>query len=141
MDKFDFLLGDWDLEYRVPKSSLHSAASGSGRGTIKRALNDKFVIFDYVSSVEGGEQGEAHGIFVRDEKANIYRYWWFESSGAFMQASCNFVSEQILAMNWHDSLLVQTFRQTGENEVVLRMEQPGPDGQYELLMEVILTRR
>jgi len=98
MNKFDFLLGDWILEYKVPKSAFHESATGSGSGTFKRALSDKYVIFDYFSSV-GGQQGEAHGIFVRDEKANIYRYWWFESSGAFMQASCNFVNEKTLHMN------------------------------------------
>ena len=103
MEKFNFLLGDWDLEYRVPKSSIHEAATGIGSGTMKRALNDKFVIFDYVASLDDPED-KAHGIFVKDEKAGFYRYWWFESSGAFMQASCDFVNDKTLAMNWHNSL-------------------------------------
>jgi uncharacterized protein YutD len=28
MDKFDFLLGDWNLESRVPKSAFSEAATG-----------------------------------------------------------------------------------------------------------------
>ena len=139
MNKFDFLLGDWDLEYRIPKSSFHEAATGNGKGTFKKALNNKYVIFDYVSFVDS-KQGEAHGIFAWDDKANIYRYWWFESSGAFMQASCQFINEKTLAMNWHDCLLVQTFQKTAEDRVVLRMEQPNSKGNNELLLEVIFTR-
>jgi len=53
MEKFDFLIGDWNLEYRVPKSGFSEAATGSGSGTLKRALDDKYVYFDYSSSVNG----------------------------------------------------------------------------------------
>lgn len=35
MARFDFLLGDWRLEYRVPKSALSEAASGTGTGTFQ----------------------------------------------------------------------------------------------------------
>ncbi|MBN2412394.1 DUF1579 family protein [candidate division KSB1 bacterium] len=140
MEKFNFLLGHWDMEYRVPDSSFHEAVTGSGKATFKKALGDKFVVLDYVSFIEG-QQGEAHGIFVRDDKTDIYRYWWFEEYGAFMQASCKFINDKTLAMNWHNSVLVQTFQQTGKDRVVLRMEQPESPGKFELILEVIFTRK
>ena len=47
MEKFEFLLGDWDMEYRIPKSSVSEADTGTGSGTFKRFLDDKYVTFDY----------------------------------------------------------------------------------------------
>jgi len=140
MEKFNFLLGDWNLEYRVPKSAFSETASGSGTGTFKSALDDKYVYFDY-SSLISGQKGEAHAIFAWDEKAKVYRYWWFENSGNFLTATCNFVSEDILFLNWHDSLLKQTFKKISQNKVVLRMEHPNSEGEYELILEVIFTRK
>jgi hypothetical protein len=33
MERFEFLLGGWNLEYRVPKSSSGEADTGNGTGT------------------------------------------------------------------------------------------------------------
>jgi hypothetical protein len=140
MEKFDFLLGDWDLEYRIPKSAVSEAATGTGAGTFKRALDDKYVVFDYSCSLTTGD-AEAHAIFVWDEKAKLYRFWWFEGSGNFSQATCNFLDDEALFMNWHDSLFVQSFRAVEPNHVILRMEYPTPEGKYEVVMEVIFTRK
>ena len=140
MEKFDFLLGDWDLEYRVPKSTLCQAATGTGAGTFKRFLDDKYVVFDYSCSLTTG-QGQAHAIFAWDEKAKLYRFWWFESSGNFSQATCNFLEDRALFMNWHDSLFVQSFRAVDPNKIILRMEHPTAVGKHELVMEVIFTRK
>ncbi len=140
MEKFDFLLGNWNLESRIPKSAFSEAGTGTGTGTFKRALDDKYVYFDYSASLTE-EQGEAHAIFAWDEKTKVYRFWWFESSGNFMEATCNFVNDETLFLNWHDSLLIQTFRKTGPNEVILRMEHPDSEGKYELVLEVIFTRK
>ena len=78
MEKFDFLLGNWNLEYKIPKSEFSEAATGTGTGTFKRALDDKYVYFDYSSSLTSGEkagkEGGAHGIFAWDKKGNIYKY-------------------------------------------------------------------
>jgi hypothetical protein len=137
MSKFEFLLGDWNLEYRIPKSIFSEARSDSGIGSFKRALNDKYVILDY--STKSG--GEAKGIFAWDDKAKVYRYWWFENSGAFLSATCNFINNDTLAMNWHDSLLVQTFTKETSNRVILRMQNPDPQGGYQLVLEVIFTRQ
>lgn len=140
MEKFDFLLGDWNLEYRVPKSKLSEAATGSGTGTFKRALDNKYVYFDYSASV-GGQEAQVHAIFAWDEKTKVYRYWWFESSGNFLTATCNFVNDEILFLNWHDTLLKQTFKKINQNKVVLRMEHPNSEGEHELILEVIFTRK
>ena len=145
MDKFDFLLGNWNLESKVPKSAFSEAATGTGTGTFKRALDDKYVYFDYSGSLtsgnKAGQEGGAHGIFAWDEKANVYRYWWFECSGNFMEATCNFVNNETLFLNWHDTLIIQTFNKVSANKVMLRMEHPVAQGKFELILEVIFTRK
>ena len=140
MEKFDFLLGNWDMEYNIPKSEFSDATSGTGTGTFKRALDDKYVYFDY-SSLTDNKKGQAHAIFAWDEKAKIIRYWWFESSGNFSTATCKFINEEILFLNWHDTLLIQTFKKINSNEMILRMENPDTDGNYQLILEVIFTRK
>jgi uncharacterized protein YutD len=47
MEKFDFLIGDWNMKYNIPKSSFSEKTTGSATGTFKRALDNKYVIFDY----------------------------------------------------------------------------------------------
>lgn len=140
MEKFSFLLGDWDLKYRVPKSSFSEKATGKGTGTFKKALEDKYVFFDYSFSLTIG-QGQAHGIFAWDEKSKVYRYWWFESSGNFLMATCDFIDEGTLFLNWHDTLLIQTFKKNGPDKVILSMETPTPEGKFEPILEVIFTRK
>ena len=140
MEKFEFLLGDWNLEYRVPKSSLSKADTGTGTGTVKRALNDKYVFLDYFCSLTAG-QGQAHGIFAWDDKAKVYRYWWFEDSGMFQQATCNFIDNDTLFLKWLDTAVTQTFTKAGPDKVILKMMQTLDEGKSELLMEVILTRK
>ena len=120
MEKFNFLLGNWDMESNIPKSVFSEATSGTGNGTFKRALENKYVFFDY-SSLINEQKVQAHAIFAWDEKAKIIRFFWFESSGNFLTATCEFVHEDILFMNWHDTLLEQTFRKINPNKVILIM--------------------
>lgn len=140
MDKFDFLLGTWKLEYKVPKSNFSDADSGEGEGEFKRVLNDRYVTFDYHSKLSGGE-GAAHAIFVWDEKNKIYRYWWFEDSGAFMEATCNFIDENTLCLNWHNSLFVHTFSKEENGKIILQMRYPSNKKDYELVLEVVLIKK
>jgi hypothetical protein len=140
MEKFEFLLGDWNLEYRIPKSSMSQADTGTGSGTFRRFLDDKYVTFDYSCSLTTGK-GQAHAIFAWDDKAKLYRFWWFESSGNFDEATCNFIGDNALFMNWHGSLFVQSFRAVDPDKIILRMEHPTSEGEYELVMEVIFTRK
>jgi len=60
---------------------------------------------------------------------------------AISQAMCNFLDDKALFMNWHDSLFVQSFRAVDPNQVILRMEHPASEGEYEVVMEVIFTRK
>ena len=139
MDKFNFLLGSWKLEYKVPESEFSPGDYGEGKGEFKRILNDKYVTFDYVAKLSQGE-GAAHAIFAWDEKSKFYRYWWFEDSGEFMKATCNFLDEDTLALNWHNSLLVQTFSKVNDNEIVLKMKYPLNKDEYKLILEVVFIR-
>lgn len=140
MGRFDFLLGDWRLEYKVPKSAFGEAACGTGTGTFRRALHERYVFFDYSCSLTTGE-AQAHAVFARDEKAGLYRDWWFEDSGNFLTATCNFIGDDVLCLNWHDTLLVQTFTRVAPERVILKMEHPTAEGKYEPILEVIFTRR
>lgn len=139
IDKLGFLLGDWRLDYRVPESSFSGEATGEGSGTFKKALDDAYVFFDYEATLTN-MSAKAHGIFAWEEKSKIYRYWWFESSGNFLTATCNFSDENTLFFNWHDSLLVQTFTKKGPDEVILHMKNAAPGGEFELILEVLMSK-
>jgi hypothetical protein len=141
MEKFDFLLGNWKLKYHVPKSSFSEADTGTGEGTIRKILGGRYVQFDYRASLNKAGTGSARGIFAWDQKARIYRYWWFEDSGNFLTAAANFVDEGTLRLNWHDTLLVQTFKKRGPDQMILRMEQPVSGGTYELILEVQFSKK
>lgn len=67
MDKFEFLLGTWNMEYRVPKSSFSKEDNGIGTGEFKKALNDKYVMFDYSAELSS-DRSSAHAIFGWEEK-------------------------------------------------------------------------
>jgi len=58
-----------------------------------------------------------------------------------MQATCNFLDENTLCLNWHDSILVQTFSRTENGNVVLEMRYPKNKTDYELVLEVIFTKK
>lgn len=140
IERLDFLLGDWNLEYKVPKSRFSEAATGVGTGTFKRVLNDKYVYFDYTCSLTTGD-GEAHGIFAWDQKTKVYRYWWFEDSGSFSEAAGDFVDDETLFLKWHDASLIQTFKRTDGDKIILKMEDKAASGKYGLVLEVVFTRR
>ncbi|MGD8780175.1 MAG: hypothetical protein PVH88_14570 [Ignavibacteria bacterium] len=140
MDKFNFLLGVWKLDYIIPKSQFSEQDSGVGEGEFKRILNNKYVTFDYSAKLSKMEDG-AHAIFVWDSKSEIYRYWWFEDSGAFMEATCNFINENLLCLNWHNSLLVQTFEKIENGNIILQMKHPTAKKNYETILEVIFSKK
>jgi hypothetical protein len=121
------------MESKIPE--------GSGTGTFKRGLDDKYVFLDYSANGPPGETGAAHGIFAWDQKFNIYRYWWYENSGNFAQAACSFVNEETLLMHWQDTQLIQTFQKTGPDEVELKMSQPNAKAEYEPILEVTFTKK
>ena len=133
MDKFEFLLGTWHMECTLPME-------GSGTGIFKRALDEKYVFLDYSASSPTGDTGAAHGIFAWDSQFKVYRYWWFENSGSFTQATCDFINDETLLMHWDDTLLIQTFQKTDSNQVELEMKKPNAQGEYEPILKVIFTK-
>lgn len=140
MNKFNFLLGDWNMKYIVPKSQFSGEDSGKGKGVFKRIYNNHYISFDYSAKLSSGKTA-AHGIFAWDEKSNFYRYWWFEHSGAFMEATCNFLNDTTLCLNWHNSLLVQTFTLGKNGQVTLQMKNPSLQNEYDIILEVIFTKK
>jgi hypothetical protein len=139
IERLDCFIGDWTLEYKVPKSRFSEAATGTGIGTFRRALKDKYVYFDYSCSLTTGD-GEAHGIFAWDPKAKVYRYWWFEDSGSFSDAAGDFVNNETLFLKWHGTSLIQTFKRIDDDRLILKMEDKATRGKYELILEVLFTR-
>lgn len=109
MARLEFSLGDWNLVYTVPRSRFSEAGTGTGTGTFRRALHDKYVYFDYTCSLTTGDS-KAHGIFAWDPRAKRYRYWWFEDSGSISEASGDFIDDNTLFLKWHDTRLIQTFK-------------------------------
>lgn len=128
------------MEYRIPESEFSPAITGSGSGTFRRILHGKYVFFDYSASFSTGDRAEAHGVLAWDEKWKIHRYWWFENLGNFDAATCRFLDDGLLFMNWHGSFLSQTFAKTGPDSLVLRMFSPDSRGGQKTVMEVPFTR-
>jgi hypothetical protein len=140
ISKLDFLLGEWKLEYRIPKSIFSEEDRGTGVGKFRKILNDKYVSFDYCAELTS-IKSSAHAIFAWDEKSKLYRYWWFESSGNFLTASCNFANDYTLSLSWHDSLLFQTFQIENTDKIILHMKIPVSSDKFEIILEVIFIRR
>lgn len=140
MDKFNFLLSKWKLEYIIPESKFSEKDKGEGEGEFNRILNDRYVTFDYKAQFLKSE-GAAHGIFAWDDKSKIYRYWWFEDSGAYDQATCDFIDENTLCLNWHNSILVQTFRKTEDDKIILEMRYPINNTDYKVVLEVVFSKK
>ena len=57
-----------------------------------------------------------------------------------MKATCDFINENTLCLNWHNSLLVQTFRKTEDGKIILQMKNPSIKNGYELILKVIFTK-
>jgi hypothetical protein len=46
LGKLEFLLGDWNLEYKIPKSLFSDSRTDTGVGSFKKILNEKYVFFN-----------------------------------------------------------------------------------------------
>jgi hypothetical protein len=139
MKRFEFMIGEWDLIYNIPESEMSPAAKGSGHGIMKRILDGRYVSFDYEASINN-IRGKAHGIFAWDEKWEVYRYWWFENSGNYMSAVCDFVDEHRLRMHWDNTMLIQHFVKQSDDKMLLEMGYSGKEGKLEPILEVLMIR-
>jgi hypothetical protein len=127
MESLAFMLGDWDLDYTYstePGGPTRNDLTGSG--TIRSTLGGTFLTFDY--QVRGKEQtdpsGSAHGVFAWDSTAQQYRYFWFESSGAFRQAVAHLRDPGTLFLDWEGDDCTQTFHRVADDMLVLEMTCP-----------------
>ena len=137
--KLDFLVGEWNLEYNIPQSAFSAQDTGTGKGEFRKILNNKYLEFNYSAELTSSRHS-ARAICAWDEKTKTYQYWWFEDSGTFMSASCRLLNGNTLHMNWHNTLLIQTFQKISSKELVLHMKYPSEEGKFDLILEVIFTK-
>jgi hypothetical protein len=139
MRALGFLVGEWDLDYTYSvEPGGPSRNDLTGTGTIRPILDGAHLCFDYrVHNKETGEPaGSAHGVFAWDTERRRYRYVWFESSGAFLQATAQLDGADTLFLDW-DNDCTQTFRLVSDDEVVLEMSCP----EQGLTLRVDMARR
>ena len=137
MRALSFLIGEWELDYTVTQNG-HTTQTIRGTGSLRFLFNATYLTFDYqmIEKASGAMIAEAHGIFAWDEKAGQYRYFWFESSGSFHQATGALRDAHTLALEWQEIKCTQIFRRVSADAVYLEMRCPEQD----LLLRVDFTR-
>jgi len=140
MREFDLFIGSWRLQYDVPESFFSPQTSGEGEGTFAEILNGHCVTFGYEAHF-ANESAAAHGIFVRNNQQNTFRYWWFEDSGNYDRATCKFLNKHSLFLVWRGSALIQTFEQINPDHIELKMFDPRENLSHELILKVDLYRK
>lgn len=138
MRALDFLIGEWELDYTVTQRGS-TTSTMRGTGSMRYLFDGIYLTFDYrvFEKATGAMIGQAHGIFAWDAKAGQYRYHWFESSGAFLQAIAVLRDEHTLAMEWQGIDCTQIFQRVGPEAMYLEMRCPADD----LLLRVDFSRR
>ena len=139
MQALGFLMGEWDLDYTYSvKPDGPKAKDLAGRGSIRAILGGTHLCFDYrVHRKETGEPiGSAHGVFAWESEPQRYRYSWFESSGASLQATAQLTDADTLFLDW-DNDCSQTFQRLNDDAVVLEMRCP----EQGLTLRVDMARR
>jgi len=123
-----FMVGEWELDYTVTR---HGSTTRTicGTGSIRHLFDATYLIFDYVMQQKETREkiAEAHAIFTWDKKAGQYRYYWFESSGTFLQANGSLSDDHTLALEWQGVNCKQIFRRVDANAMYLEMHCPDED--------------
>ncbi|MBS1855390.1 MAG: DUF1579 family protein [Acidobacteria bacterium] len=137
MPALAFMIGDWELDYTVTRNGS-TTRTICGTGSIRRFLDAAYITFDYVMRQKATMEkiGAAHGIFAWDKKAGQYRFFWFESSGTFLQADGSLSADHPLALEWQGVNCRQVFRRVDAGAMYLEMRCPDED----LLLRVDFTR-
>ena len=138
MQALNFMIGEWGLDYTVTQHG-HTSRTIRGTGWLRFLFNAAYLTFDYqtIEKASGSTIAEAHGIFAWDKKAGHYRYYWFESSGSFHQATGVLRDAHTLALEWQEIKCTQIFRSVSADVMYLEMQCPEQD----LLLRVDFTRR
>jgi len=131
------MIGDWALEYTVTQQG-QTTQTIRGTGSLRFLFNATYLTFDYrmIEKATDRTIAEAHAIFTWDKQAGRYRYYWFESSGNFHQATGVFEDAQTLALEWEAINCTQIFRGVSADAMYLEMRCPDQD----LLLRVDFTR-
>jgi hypothetical protein len=134
----DFMVGEWDLDYTVTQRGVTSSTI-DGTGSIRPLFGGAYLTFDYVvvNKDTREELGGAHAILAWDAKAGQYRFFWFESSRTFLQATGALADDCTLALEWQGVNCTQIFRRVDDYAMYLEMRCPDDD----LLLHVDFTRR
>jgi hypothetical protein len=137
MHALSFMAGEWNLDYTVTQRGSTTRAI-RGTGSLRYLFDATYLTFDYqAQQKETGESiGEAHAIFTWENKNQQYRYFWFESSGSFHQATGFLRDEHTLALEWQGIHCSQIFRRVSTDAMYLEMWCPDED----LLLRVDFTR-
>ena len=137
MRALSFMVGEWGLDYTVTQHG-HTTKTIRGIGSLRYLFNATYLTFDYqmLQKATGEMIGEAHAIFAWDKKSGQYRYYWFESSGNFLQATGILRDAHTLALEWQDIKCTQIFRRVSADALYLEMQCPEQD----LLLRVDFSR-
>ncbi len=128
MRALNFLIGEWELDYTVIQSGSPTSMI-CGTGSMKYLFEETYIIFDYQSrrKATGEVSGNTHAIFAWDQKANLYRLYWFESSGSFLQAAGTLKDPNTLSLEWLGTNCTQIFKKVSDDAIFLEMHIPDKD--------------
>jgi hypothetical protein len=137
MRALSFMIGEWALDYTVTQHG-QTTKTIRGIGSLRYLFNTTYIIFEYQALQKPTHEmiAEAHAIFVWDKELGQYRYYWFESSGNFHQATGILRDADTLALEWQDIHCTQIFRRVSADAMYLEMQCPEPD----LLLRVDFSR-
>jgi len=137
MQALNFMIGEWGLAYTVIQKG-HTTQTIRGTGSLRYLFHATYLTFDYqmFEKATGSMIAEAHAIFTWDKKSAQYRYYWFESSGNFHQATGVLQDAHTLALEWQEINCTQIFRSVSADAMYLEMRCPDQD----LLLRVDFTR-
>jgi hypothetical protein len=131
------MIGEWALDYTVTQYG-YTTKTMRGSGSLRYLFNAAYLTFDYqvLEKATGEMIAEAHAVFAWDKKLGQYRYYWFESSGNFYQATGILRDAHTLALEWQDINCTQIFRRVGADAMYLEMQ----CAEQDLLLRVDFSR-
>lgn len=137
MRALSFMIGEWELDYTVTQNG-HTTQTIRGTGSLRFLFNATYLTFDYqmIEKATGEMIAEAHAIFAWDKQSGQYRYYWFENSGNFHQATGVLRDPRTLALEWQEINCTQIFRSVSADAMYLEMRCPDQD----LLLRVDFSR-
>ena len=128
MRAVSFMVGEWELDYTATQRG-QTTKTLRGTGSMRYLFGETYLTFDYqMQQKDTGEAiGEAHAVLAWDAKAQQYRYYWFESSGTFLQATGVLADDHTLALEWSGVDCTQIFRRLSPEAMYLEMKCPTED--------------